>query len=185
MGSGDGQDLRAFVHDSAERRGVEPEAMRYALLTMHYRAPFNLEWKNDAAGELTGFPQFEEAERRLEYVYSTRLRLDQIPEARIVDGDDADEAAANGEELHGAPPLDETPHALRGDDGHHRAQRHQRPEQPESPLRVDEHGRVAVGEARSVRQQKRLAPGGLALPAAGPIDGHIIGKAILAGRFLR
>src|SRR5690606_33680689 len=33
-------------------RHVEPEAVRYALLTMHYRAPFNLEWHNDAAGQV-------------------------------------------------------------------------------------------------------------------------------------
>jgi cysteinyl-tRNA synthetase len=64
---------------------VEPEAMRYALLSMHYRAPFNLEWSNDASGQLQGFPQFEEAERRLEYVYGTRQRLAHIPEGRLVD----------------------------------------------------------------------------------------------------
>jgi cysteinyl-tRNA synthetase len=64
---------------------VEPEAMRYALLSMHYRAPFNLEWANDASGQLMGFPQFEEAERRLEYVYGTRQRLAQIPSERLVD----------------------------------------------------------------------------------------------------
>jgi cysteinyl-tRNA synthetase len=66
---------------------VEPEAMRYALLSMHYRAPFNLEWSNDDSGELQGFPQFEEAERRLLYVYGTRQRLAQLPESRIVDDD--------------------------------------------------------------------------------------------------
>lgn len=62
---------------------VEPEALRYALLTVHYRAPFNLEWNTDDAGRLLGFPQFEEAERRLEYVYTTRQRLDSIPADRI------------------------------------------------------------------------------------------------------
>ncbi len=64
---------------------AEPEALRYALLTMHYRAPFNLEWDNDADGQVQGFPQFEEAERRLEYVYTTRKRLATLPENRIVD----------------------------------------------------------------------------------------------------
>jgi cysteinyl-tRNA synthetase len=63
---------------------VEPEAMRYALLTMHYRAPFNLEWANDESGQVQGFPQFEEAERRLEYIYTTRARLVSLPEARVV-----------------------------------------------------------------------------------------------------
>ncbi len=67
---------------------VEPEAVRYALLTMHYRAPFNLEWNNDDAGTLQGFPQFEEAERRLEYIYSTRQRLEALPDARIIDADE-------------------------------------------------------------------------------------------------
>lgn len=66
-------------------RHVEPEAMRYALLTMHYRSPFNLEWDNNDAGELLGFPQFEEAENRLQYLYDTRLKLKALPQKRIVD----------------------------------------------------------------------------------------------------
>ncbi len=64
---------------------VEPEAMRYALLTMHYRSPFNLEWDNDEAGQLQGFPQFEEAENRLQYLYNTQLKLRALPEKRIID----------------------------------------------------------------------------------------------------
>lgn len=63
---------------------VEPEAVRYALLTVHYRAPFHLEMDLDEAGALKGFPQFSEAEERLEYVYASRQRLAQIPAKRIV-----------------------------------------------------------------------------------------------------
>src|SRR5690606_8062248 len=70
-------------------RHVEPEAVRYALLTVHYRAPFNLESHQDASGSVQGFPQFEEAEARLEYVYTTRQRLEQTPQTRIQVGGDA------------------------------------------------------------------------------------------------
>ncbi len=66
-------------------RHVEPEAMRYALLTMHYRAPFNLEWANDDSGQVQGFPQFDEAERRLGYVYTTLERLAALPEQRMAE----------------------------------------------------------------------------------------------------
>ncbi|MFW5920606.1 MAG: cysteine--tRNA ligase, partial [Polyangiales bacterium] len=54
----------------------EPEAIRYVMLTRHYRAPLNLDWTIDDEGNITGFPQFEEAEHRLEYLYSTRRRLE-------------------------------------------------------------------------------------------------------------
>jgi cysteinyl-tRNA synthetase len=67
---------------------VEPEAVRYVMLTMHYRAPLNLDWTLDDQGQVTAFPQFEEAERRLEYLYSTRRRLEALPSKRIVEGND-------------------------------------------------------------------------------------------------
>jgi len=67
---------------------VEPEAIRWFMMTVHYRAPLNLDWTLDDAGNVTGFPQFEEAERRLEYLYATRQRLAAIPDKRIVDRDD-------------------------------------------------------------------------------------------------
>jgi cysteinyl-tRNA synthetase len=63
---------------------LEPEAMRYFVLTVHYRAPLALDWTVDDAGEVTGFPQMEEAERRIEYLYRTKIRLAELPEARIV-----------------------------------------------------------------------------------------------------
>ena len=62
---------------------VEPEAMRYYCMTVHYRAPMNLDWSLDEAGNVTGFPQIEEAERRVEYMYQTHQRLLRIPEKRV------------------------------------------------------------------------------------------------------
>ncbi len=69
---------------------VEPEAIRYLMMTVHYRAPLNLDWTLDEEGNVTGFPQFEEAERRVAYLYKTKERLGALPESRIVD----DEATA-------------------------------------------------------------------------------------------
>ncbi len=67
---------------------VEPEAVRYFMLTRHYRGPLNLDWTIDDEGNVTGFPQFEEAERRVEYLYDTIERLGAIGESRIVDRDE-------------------------------------------------------------------------------------------------
>jgi cysteinyl-tRNA synthetase len=64
---------------------VEPEAIRYLMMTVHYRAPLNLDWTLDQAGNVTGFPQFEEAERRVAYLYATKQRLDGLPSNRVVD----------------------------------------------------------------------------------------------------
>lgn len=64
-------------------RVVEPEALRYFMLTTHYRSPLNLDWVENAQGAVTSFPQIEECERRVEYLYSTLLRLRAFPEARI------------------------------------------------------------------------------------------------------
>jgi cysteinyl-tRNA synthetase len=66
---------------------IEPEAIRYFMMTVHYRAPLNLDWTLDEAGNVTGFPQFEEAERRLAYLYNTKQRLLGVPEAKIVEDD--------------------------------------------------------------------------------------------------
>lgn len=62
---------------------VEPEALRYFVLTVHYRSPLNLDWTVDASGQVTGFPQVEEAERRVEYIYETRRRLQNISSENI------------------------------------------------------------------------------------------------------
>ena len=66
---------------------VEPEAIRYFMMTVHYRAPLNLDWTLDDAGNVTGFPQFEEAERRIAYLYKTRRRLEGLPPKRVVEDD--------------------------------------------------------------------------------------------------
>jgi cysteinyl-tRNA synthetase len=64
-------------------RVVEPEALRYFVLTSHYRAPLSLDWVEDAAGQVQSFPQIEECERRVEYLYATRERVAKFPKARI------------------------------------------------------------------------------------------------------
>ncbi|MBN1655101.1 MAG: cysteine--tRNA ligase [Deltaproteobacteria bacterium] len=64
-------------------RFFEPEALRYFALTVHYRAPLNLDWVVDEAGRVTGFPSIEEAERRVEYIYNTQLRLKAVSPKRI------------------------------------------------------------------------------------------------------
>jgi cysteinyl-tRNA synthetase len=64
-------------------RFVEPEALRYFAMTVHYRAPLNLDWTLDETGQVNGFPVVEEAERRVEYIYRTQLRLGAIAHKRI------------------------------------------------------------------------------------------------------
>jgi cysteinyl-tRNA synthetase len=64
---------------------VEPEAIRYFMMTVHYRAPLNLDWTLDETGNVSGFPQFEEAERRVAYLYKTKQRLLTLPASRVVD----------------------------------------------------------------------------------------------------
>jgi cysteinyl-tRNA synthetase len=58
---------------------VEPEAIRYFTMTVHYRASMSL----DCADDTQRFPQFEEAERRIEYIYRTRERVRAFPERRL------------------------------------------------------------------------------------------------------
>lgn len=83
---------------------VEPEAIRYFMMTVHYRAPLNLDWTLDANGNVTGFPQFEEAERRVAYIYKTKQRLAELPSKRVVDdgGRTAPELVGFGAELRSA-----------------------------------------------------------------------------------
>ena len=66
---------------------IEPEAIRYFMMTVHYRAPLNLDWTLDEAGNVTGFPQFEEAERRVAYLYKTKQRLEALPPKRVINSD--------------------------------------------------------------------------------------------------
>jgi cysteinyl-tRNA synthetase len=78
----------------------EPEALRYMMLTAHYRAPLGIEWSLDADGQIDACPQLDEAERRVEYIYRTRQRLAAIPDARASDGGEvAPELTAYAEDL--------------------------------------------------------------------------------------
>jgi len=54
-------------------RRNDPEALRYSLLTAHYRGPLSFDIDN-ADGEPT-FPGVDEAERRIDYLYGTMERL--------------------------------------------------------------------------------------------------------------
>ncbi|RMH43469.1 MAG: cysteine--tRNA ligase [Deltaproteobacteria bacterium] len=75
-------------------RHHDPEAVRLFLLSHHIRSPINLEVV-DRDGE-PAFPDLEQAERRLEYFYTTLKRLDAFNRAApdpgdgpVVDGADA------------------------------------------------------------------------------------------------
>jgi len=63
----------------------EPEALRWFALTVHYRSPLAFDWEIDDAGAVRRFPPLEEAEKKLEYVYATKLRLTSLPVERIYD----------------------------------------------------------------------------------------------------
>ena len=65
-------------------------------MTVHYRAPLNLDWTLDEAGNVTGFPQFEEAERRVAYLYKTKQRLEALPPKRVIDSDGPGPAEISG-----------------------------------------------------------------------------------------
>jgi cysteinyl-tRNA synthetase len=80
---------------------AEPEAVRYSLLTVHYRSPYNLDMDLDEAGNLLSFPQFSEAEERLEYLYSTIRRYREIGNKKIknIEAKTPDEIALFGERL--------------------------------------------------------------------------------------
>jgi cysteinyl-tRNA synthetase len=52
----------------------DPEALRYALLTAHYRGPISFDIQKLEGGELV-FPGVDEAERRVDYLYGTLERL--------------------------------------------------------------------------------------------------------------
>lgn len=91
-----------------------PEAMRYAMLTVHYRSPLNFDVTLDDGGRVVGFPLFEEAERRLEYLYETRMRLASIEPARMREEGAIPEAIARFDGEFGAALDDDlnTPRAL-------------------------------------------------------------------------
>jgi cysteinyl-tRNA synthetase len=53
----------------------DPEALRYVFLTAHYRGPISLDIEKGADGKPM-FPGVDEAERRVDYLYSTLERLE-------------------------------------------------------------------------------------------------------------
>jgi cysteinyl-tRNA synthetase len=58
-------------------RGNDPLALRYMLLTVHYRGPLSLDVETAQDGRVI-FPGVDEAERRVDYLYATLERLDTI-----------------------------------------------------------------------------------------------------------
>ncbi len=73
----------------------EPEALRFAMFTTHYRSPYNLDWTLDDQSKVSGFPQFEEAEHKVEQWYRTKARV----EALTVQNGDSSQASSNEERL--------------------------------------------------------------------------------------
>jgi len=57
----------------------DPEALRYFLLTVHYRGPIQFETEKLADGRVV-FPGVLEAERRVDYLYQTMSRLASLAE---------------------------------------------------------------------------------------------------------
>jgi cysteinyl-tRNA synthetase len=55
----------------------DPVALRYMLLTVHYRGPLSLDVETAEDGRVV-FPGVDEAERRVDYLYATLDRLDSI-----------------------------------------------------------------------------------------------------------
>ncbi len=53
----------------------DPEGLRYLFLSVHYRGPLSFDIEQREDGHLT-FPGVDEAERRVDYFYSTLERLD-------------------------------------------------------------------------------------------------------------
>ncbi|HMJ56360.1 MAG TPA: cysteine--tRNA ligase [Polyangiaceae bacterium] len=65
-------------------RRNDPEALRYSLLTAHYRGPLSFDIDKTDDGEPV-FPGVDEAERRVDYLYGTLERLAPYTEAGETD----------------------------------------------------------------------------------------------------
>ena len=65
------------IKDMLERN--DAEAFRYFVLGSHYRGPLNFDVDKKADGRVT-FPGLDEAERRIEYLYTTRDALMNVAE---------------------------------------------------------------------------------------------------------
>ena len=57
---------------------VDSEALRFFLLGTHYRGPIDLIVDLDAAGNVTAFPQIQDAEKRVLYFHETRRKIEEL-----------------------------------------------------------------------------------------------------------
>lgn len=55
---------------------VEPEALRFFLLSTHYRGPIDLIFEADSSGRVSSFPQLQEAQKRIKYMYETKEKIE-------------------------------------------------------------------------------------------------------------
>lgn len=93
--------LRPYLADSEDVAGpiraawqdVEPEALRWLALELSDPGACELDWEL-GDDDCVRFPALEDAERRVEYVHNTRVRLDAIAASRIGDDDDVPEELA-------------------------------------------------------------------------------------------
>src|SRR5262249_62099159 len=73
-----------LVSDMVKR--FDGESIRFMMVQTHYRSPIAFEVEERPGGQLV-FPGLEEAERRLDYFYSTLARIeDFVGEAALTDG---------------------------------------------------------------------------------------------------
>jgi cysteinyl-tRNA synthetase len=68
------------MRDVFERN--DPEALRWFLLTVHYRGPIQFDTDKLADGRVV-FPGVDDAERRVDYLYATRARLKALMSAGV------------------------------------------------------------------------------------------------------
>jgi cysteinyl-tRNA synthetase len=64
------------------RRNFDGETLRLYMVQNHYRSPINLEYREETE-QVVAFPGLEEAERRLDYFYTTLQRLDEFLGGRV------------------------------------------------------------------------------------------------------
>ena len=63
----------------------EAEAIRYLMMTTAYRGPLHLDWETDEQGNATRFPQIDETESRIEYLYTTLAKIGRAENLKIVE----------------------------------------------------------------------------------------------------
>lgn len=76
--------LDALLRDMAQDElagACEPEVLRYLSLTVSYREPLPLD---ERSGEAVRYPQLDDCERRLAYLYAAKKRFLELPKERIL-----------------------------------------------------------------------------------------------------